>query len=53
MQRIKSVGVLSCAKILEVLYGCMGLLFLPFLFIAGWPAWRLNRLTPRLAARPC
>lgn len=35
MQRIKSVGVLSCAKILGILYGCMGLLFIPFLFIAG------------------
>ena len=35
MQRIKSVGVLSCAKILGILYGCMGLLFIPFLLIAG------------------
>ena len=26
MQRIKSVGVLSCAKMLGVMYGCMGLL---------------------------
>jgi len=29
MQRIKSVGVLSCAKMLGVLYGGMGLLFIP------------------------
>ncbi len=35
MQRIKSVGVLSCAKMMGVLYGCMGLLFLPFALIAG------------------
>ncbi len=35
MQRIKSVGVLSCAKMLGVLYGCMGLLFIPFALIAG------------------
>jgi hypothetical protein len=35
MQRIKSVGVLSCAKMLGVLYGCMGLLLLPFALIAG------------------
>ena len=27
MQRIKSVGILSCAKMLGVLYGCLGLLF--------------------------
>jgi hypothetical protein len=35
MQRIKSVGVLSCAKMLGVLYGCMGLLLLPFALVAG------------------
>jgi hypothetical protein len=35
MQRIKSVGVLSCAKILGVLYGCMGLLFIPIALIGG------------------
>jgi hypothetical protein len=35
MQRIKSVGVLSCAKMLGVLYGCMGLLFIPLALIAG------------------
>lgn len=35
MQRIKSVGVLSCAKILGILYGCMGLLCIPFLLLAG------------------
>ena len=35
MQRIKSVGVLSCAKMLGVMYGCMGLLLLPFALIAG------------------
>ncbi|MGA9812387.1 MAG: DUF3566 domain-containing protein [Terriglobales bacterium] len=35
MQRIKSVGVLSCAKMMGVLHGCMGLLFIPFFLIAG------------------
>lgn len=35
MQRIKSVGILSCAKMLGVLYGCLGLLFIPFALIAG------------------
>jgi len=29
------VGVLSCAKILGVLYGCMGLLFIPIALIGG------------------
>ena len=35
MQRIKSVGVLSCAKMMGVLYGCMGLLFIPFALVGG------------------
>ena len=35
MQRIKSVGVLSCAKMLGVLYGCMGLLLIPIALIGG------------------
>ena len=35
MQRIKSVGVLSCAKMLGVLYGCMGLLFIPIALVGG------------------
>jgi hypothetical protein len=35
MHRIKSVGVISCAKIMGVLYACMGLLFLPFAVLAG------------------
>lgn len=35
MQRIKSVGVLSCAKMLGVLYGCIGLLVIPIALIAG------------------
>jgi hypothetical protein len=35
MQRIRSVGVLSCAKMLGVLYGCMGLLFIPIALIGG------------------
>ena len=35
MQRLKSVGVLSCAKLLGVLYGCMGLLFIPFALVGG------------------
>jgi len=33
MHVIKSVGVLSVAKIMGLLYGCMGLLFLPFFLI--------------------
>jgi hypothetical protein len=35
MQRIQSVGVLSCAKMMGVLYGCMGLLFVPLALVGG------------------
>jgi hypothetical protein len=35
MQCIRSVGVLSSAKMLGVLYGCMGLLFIPIALVAG------------------
>jgi hypothetical protein len=35
MQRIRSVGVLSCAKMLGILYGCMALLFVPIALIGG------------------
>jgi hypothetical protein len=35
MHIIKSVGVLSVAKILGLVYGCMGLLFAPFLLLFG------------------
>jgi hypothetical protein len=42
MHRIKSVGILSCARMFGGLYGCMGLLFIPFALIGGifsmfWP----------------
>jgi hypothetical protein len=33
MYRIKSVGVLSAAKILSLIYGCVGLIFLPFFLL--------------------
>jgi hypothetical protein len=35
MQRISSVGILSCAKMLGVLYGCMALLLIPIFLIGG------------------
>ena len=35
MHIIKSVGVLSVAKILGLIYGCLGLTFAPFLLMMG------------------
>jgi hypothetical protein len=35
MHIIKSVGVLSVAKILGLIYGCMGLIFAPFFLLIG------------------
>ena len=35
MHILKSVGVMSVAKIMGLLYGCMGLLFAPFFLLFG------------------
>ena len=35
MHIIKAVGVLSIAKIMGLIYGCMGLLFAPFFLLFG------------------
>jgi hypothetical protein len=43
MHIIKSVGVLSLAKILGLVYGCIGLLFAPFFYSSA----SLDRCRPR------
>jgi hypothetical protein len=35
MHIVKSVGVLSVAKIMGMIYGCMGLVFAPFFLLVG------------------
>jgi hypothetical protein len=35
MHEVKSVGVLSVAKLMGLLYGCMGLVFAPFFLLFG------------------
>jgi len=35
MQIVKSVGVMSVAKIMGLIYGCMGLIFAPFFLLVG------------------
>jgi len=35
MHMVKSVGVLSVAKIMGLIYGCMGLIFVPFFLLIG------------------
>jgi hypothetical protein len=35
MQIVKSVGVMSVAKIMGLIYGCMGLIFAPFFLLMG------------------
>jgi hypothetical protein len=35
MHIIKSIGVLSVAKIMGLIYGCMGLIFAPFFLLFG------------------
>ena len=35
MYSLRSVGVMSCAKIMGAVYGCLGLVLLPFFFLGG------------------
>ncbi len=35
MHVVKSVGVMSVAKIMGLIYGCLGLIFVPFFLIVG------------------
>ena len=35
MHIVKSVGVLSFAKIMGLIYGCLGLIFIPFFLLLG------------------
>ncbi len=35
MHVVKSVGVLSFAKIMGLIYGCLGLIFIPFFLLMG------------------
>jgi hypothetical protein len=36
MLTLRSIGVLSCAKIMGAVYGCLGLIFLPLFLIGGF-----------------
>src|SRR2546430_2354614 len=35
MHIVKSVGIMSVAKIMGLIYGCMGLIFAPFFLLVG------------------
>ena len=43
MYTLRSVGVLSCAKIMGAIYGSLGLIFLPFLLLGGFASLLLGR----------
>ncbi len=36
MYSLRSVDVMSCAKMMGTIYGCLGLIFLPFLLLGGF-----------------
>ncbi|MBI1739647.1 MAG: hypothetical protein HY233_04280 [Acidobacteriales bacterium] len=36
MFSLRSVGVLSCAKMMGAVYGCLGLVFVPFFLLGGF-----------------
>ena len=35
MYTLRSVGILSCAKIMGAIYGCLGLIFVPMFLLVG------------------
>jgi hypothetical protein len=49
MHIIKSVGVLSVAKIMGMIYGCMGLIFAPFFLLIGLMGSAMGRQNSPLA----
>src|ERR1700688_978833 len=49
MHIIKSVGVLSIAKIMGMIYGCMGLIFAPFFLLVGLMGSALGQRNSPLA----
>ncbi|HWY21071.1 MAG TPA: hypothetical protein VNX26_07605 [Candidatus Acidoferrum sp.] len=49
MHIIKSVGVLSVAKIMGMIYGCMGLIFVPFFLLIGLMGSALGQQNSPLA----
>ena len=36
MYSLRSIDILSCAKMMGAIYGCIGLVILPFLLLAGF-----------------
>jgi|SRR5580700_8771548 hypothetical protein len=49
MHIIKSVGVFSVAKIMGMIYGCMGLIFAPFFLLIGLMGSAMGRQNSPLA----
>jgi hypothetical protein len=43
MVSLRSVGVMSCAKMMGAIYGSLGLIFLPFLLIGGFASMVFGR----------
>ncbi len=49
MFTLRSVGVLSCAKIMGAIYGALGLLFLPFLLIGGFASLMFGKGSEKMS----
>ncbi|MFY9559074.1 MAG: hypothetical protein WAQ52_02465 [Terriglobales bacterium] len=43
MVSLRSVGVMSCAKMMGAIYGSLGLIFLPLLLLGGFASMMLGR----------
>jgi hypothetical protein len=49
MVSLRSVGVMSCAKMMGAIYGSLGLVFLPFLLLGGFASMMLGRSSGALS----
>jgi hypothetical protein len=43
MYSLRSIDVMSCAKMMGTIYGCLGLIFLPFLLLGGFGSLLFGR----------
>ena len=43
MVSLRSVGVMSCAKMMGAIYGCLGLIFVPLFLLGGFASMMVGR----------
>ncbi|MBI3476800.1 MAG: hypothetical protein HY010_13795 [Acidobacteria bacterium] len=43
MVSLRSIGVMSCAKMMGAIYGCLGLIFVPLFLLGGFASMMVGR----------